>query len=165
MSYVSEPCSELRSNISRFAPIITTTIDEFVLEEVVSADLGILHEFQGGKRGRSTAGGVGRSSSEHTVKLDDVVRHDLLVCQPCDENVEVVAEGKTNSRGVGVVGVNGQVTARLYEYDEKEIDERPYWCKQRGCKYKAKEKEQTQDPPCSHSRYWRKVVHKPARRV
>jgi hypothetical protein len=37
--------------------------------------------------------------------------------------------------------VNGQAAARLYEYDEKEVDERPYWCKQRGCEYKAKEKE------------------------
>ena len=57
-----------------------------------------------------------------------MVRHDLLVCQPCDEDLKVVAERKTNSRGVGVVGVDGQAAARLYEYDEKEIDERPYWC-------------------------------------
>jgi hypothetical protein len=42
--------------------------------------------------------------------------------------LKVVAERKTNSRGVGVVGVDGQAAARLYEYDEKEIDERPYWC-------------------------------------
>ena len=31
----------------------------------------------------------------------------------------------TNSRGVGVDGVNRQVAARLYEYDEEEINERP----------------------------------------
>jgi hypothetical protein len=66
----------------------------------------------------------------------------LLVCQPCDgeSEVEVVAEGKTNSRGVGVVGVNGRVTAGLYEYDKEEIDERPYCCTQRGCKYRTKER-------------------------
>jgi hypothetical protein len=31
------------------------------------------------------------------------------------------------------LGMNGQVAARMYEYDEEEINERPYWCKQRGC--------------------------------
>jgi hypothetical protein len=37
MSFVSVPCWELRSNISIFAPSITT-FDEFVVKEVVSAD-------------------------------------------------------------------------------------------------------------------------------
>ena len=89
MSSVSVPCWELRSNINSFAPSITTTtttIDEFVLEEVDVSDLGILPGFQGGNKGKSIAGGVERTGS------------DLLVCQPCDEIVEVVAERKTHSQ-------------------------------------------------------------------
>jgi hypothetical protein len=143
MSSVSVPCWELRSNIIRFAPNTTTTIDEFVLEEVVCGDLGILPGFQGGNKGKSIAGGVERTGSENTGKEEDVVRHDLLVCQPCDEDVEVFADGKTNSRGVGVDGVdgvNGQVAARLYEYDKEEMKKRPFRCKQRGCNYRAKER-------------------------
>ena len=138
MSSVSIPRWELRSNISRFAPSITTKIDEFMVEEVISADLGILPEFQGHNKGRSIAGGVDGSGSDLVVEDYDVVRHDLLVCQPCDEDVEVIAERKTDSSGVGVVGGNGQVAARLYEYDEEEKKKRPCRCKQRGCKYKAK---------------------------
>ena len=142
MSSVSIPRWELRSNISRFAPSITTKIDEFMVEEVISADLGILPEFQGHNKGRSIAGGVDGSGSDLVVEDYDVVRHDLLVCQPCDEDVEVIAERKTNSSGVGVVGVNGQVAARLYGYDKEEMKKRPYRCRQRGCKYRAKERTQ-----------------------
>jgi hypothetical protein len=43
--------------------------------------------------------------------------------------LKVVGERETNSSGVGVVGMNGQVAARMYEYDEEEMNERPYWCK------------------------------------
>ena len=110
---------------------------EFMVKEVVSADLGILPGFQGGSEGESIAGSVGESGSENGDE-EDVYVSDVLVCQPCDEEVEAVAERETNSSGVGVVGMNGQVAAKLYEYDKEEINERPYWCKQRGCNYKAK---------------------------
>jgi hypothetical protein len=69
----------------------TSSIDESNgAEEFVSSEdlLGILAEFQGGNERTSTAGGVEGLSSNQ------------LFCQPCDEDedVEVVAEGKTNSR-------------------------------------------------------------------
>jgi hypothetical protein len=138
MSAFSE---SLGSDMDIFAPAVTTTIDDFKVEEFTSTEPGILPGFQGRNKGISSAIGVDGSESEVVVEDYDVVRHDLLVCQPCDEDVElVVAQGKTNSSGVGVVGVNGQVAARLYEYNEEEIDKRPYWCKQRGCKYRAKER-------------------------
>jgi hypothetical protein len=99
MSYVPLLSGDLSSHIDKFAPN-TSSIDEFKAEEFPSADPGILAEFQGGNKSTSTAGGVEGMSREDIVEEDDVVRHDLLVCQPCDEdeNVEVVAEGKTNSR-------------------------------------------------------------------
>ena len=129
----------MASDMDMFAPN-TTKIDEFIIEEVTSEDLGVLAEFQRGKKSTSTAGSVEGSGSENITKDDDVVRHELLVCQPCDEDGEVIAERKTNSRGVGVVGVNGQVAARMYEYNKKVLKKRPYRCKQRGCKYKAKQR-------------------------
>jgi hypothetical protein len=133
-------CRDPSSHIDIFAPNTTTVIDDFKVEEVVPGVLGILGGFQGGSKGRSTASGVEESGSGEIIEDSNVVRHDLLVCQPCDEDelVEVVAERKTNSSGVEVMGVNGQVAARLYEYDEEEIYERPYLCKQRGCNYRAK---------------------------
>jgi hypothetical protein len=136
MSVFSE---SMASDMDMFAPNTTTVIDDFKVEEFPSADLGILPGFQAGSDWTSMAGGVAESGSGEIIE-GNVVRHDLLVCQPCDEDEEVIAVGKTNSRGVEVMGVNGQVTAGLYEYDEEEIDERPYMCKQRGCKYRAKER-------------------------
>jgi hypothetical protein len=100
MSYVPLPSGDLMSHMDMFAPN-TSSIDEFKAEEFPSSDPGILAEFQGGNKSTSTAGGVEGMSREDIFEEDDVVRHDLLVCQPCDEdeeNVEVVAEGKTNSK-------------------------------------------------------------------
>jgi hypothetical protein len=93
MSYVPMLFGDLRSHIDKFAPNTTTT-DEFKVEEFPSADPGILAEFQGGNKSTSTADSVEGMNRENVVKDDDVVRHDLLVCQPCDEdeNVEVVAK-------------------------------------------------------------------------
>ena len=129
----------MASDMDMFAPSITI-IDDFKVKEFTWTEPGILPGFQGHNKGTSTAIGVDGSGSDGVVEDGNVVQHDLLVCQPCDEEVEVVAEGKTNSRGVGVVEVNGQVAARLYEYDKKEIDERPYRCPQEGCEYKAKKR-------------------------
>ena len=140
MSYLPVSHGEPRPHINRrIVPHIHRRIVgfEFMVKEVVSADLGILPGFQGGSKGESIAGSVGGSGSENGDE-EDVYVSDVLVCQPCDEEVEAVAERKTNSSGVGVVGVNGQVAAKLYEYDEEEINERPYRCKQRGCNYRAK---------------------------
>ena len=58
MSYVPVPSGDLSSNMDKFAPNTTTTIDEFKAEEFPSSDPGILAEFQGGNKGTSTAGGV-----------------------------------------------------------------------------------------------------------
>ena len=121
-----------------FAPNTTTVIDEFKVEEFTSTEQGILPGFQGHNEGTTTVDGIKEAGNGEVVEDGNVVQHDLLVCQPCDGEVEVVTERKTDSRGVGVVGVNGQVAARMYEYDEDEIDERPYMCKQRGCKYRTK---------------------------
>jgi hypothetical protein len=144
---------------------------EFMVKEVVpSEDLGILPGSQGGSKGESTASCVGGSGSENIVQEEDVVQHELLVCQPCDENedVEVVAERKTNSRsddeswdGDG----NGEEDCdeddaswdshgNGGENDDDE-DEPGYekksqyvistiWhtCLQEGCEYKAKERSQ-----------------------
>ena len=87
MSHKPVASRKLRSNIDKNAPN-TSSIDEFKAEEIPSSDPGILAEFQGGNESTSTAGSVEGLSS------------DQLFCQPCDEdeNVEVVAEGKTNSR-------------------------------------------------------------------
>ena len=119
----------MSSDMEMFAPNTTTT-DEFVVEEDVSEILGILAEFQAGNKGKSTAGSVGGSGREVVVQDDAVVRRDLLVCQPCDEDGEVVAERKA---------------ARMYEYDKEEIDERPYRCKQRGCKFRTKRRDKIKD--------------------
>ena len=133
------PYGEMRSYIDIFAPT-TTTIDDFKVEEFTSMEPGILPGFQGRNKGTTTADGIKEAGNGEMVEDGNVVQHDLLVCQPCDEDVTVVAERKPNSRGVEVVGVNGQVAERLYEYDEEEIDERPYRCEQRGCKYRAKQR-------------------------
>jgi hypothetical protein len=52
------------------------------------------------KRKREEDEAKGVDGSENGVMVEDGngVQHYLLVCQPCDENVEVVAQGKTNSR-------------------------------------------------------------------
>ena len=97
MSYEPVSSGDLMSHIDKFAPN-TSSIDEFKAEEFPSSDPGILAEFQGGNKGTSTAGGVEGMSREDIVKEDDVVWHDLLVCQPCDEDEDVVAERKTNRR-------------------------------------------------------------------
>ena len=85
---------ELRSHINIFAPN-TSSMNDFMVEEVVSEDLGILPGFQGGSKGESIADDVEESGSENGDD-EDVYISDVLVCQPCDEDVEV--EGKTNSR-------------------------------------------------------------------
>jgi hypothetical protein len=143
----------MASDMDMFAPNTTTVIDDFKVEEFTSTQPGILPGFQGHNKGTTTAIGVDGSGNGEMVEDGNVVQHDLLVCQPCDEDedVEVIAEGKTNSSGVGVGGVNGQVAARMYEYDEDEIDERPYSCNQRGCEYKAKRKREIkQHLACIH---------------
>ncbi|GMI22246.1 hypothetical protein TrCOL_g8349 [Triparma columacea] len=129
----------MSSDMDMFAPN-TTTIDDFKVEEFTSMEPGILPGFQGHNKGTTTVDGIKEAESGEVVEDGNVVQHDLLVCQPCDEDVGVVAERKTNSKGIGVVGMNGQVVAGLYEYDEKEIDKKPYRCTQRGCKYRAKER-------------------------
>ena len=113
---------------------------EFMVKEVVSEDLGILPGSQGGSKGESIAGSVGEAGSENGDDEEDVNISDAQVCQPCDEDAGDVAEGKTNNSEVGVVEVNKQVAARLYEYDEEEIKERPYRCNQRGCNYRTKQR-------------------------
>jgi hypothetical protein len=156
MSYVPVPSDELRSHIDKFAPN-TTSIDEFKAEEFPSSDPGILAEFQGGNKSTSTAGGVEVMSRENTVKEDDVIRHDLLVCQPCDEdeNVEVVAEGKTNSRS------KKRKRGMTMEYYDDDVDDNDdgyvddndenadswngdgngmTWHRCKDCDYKAKQK-------------------------
>jgi hypothetical protein len=50
------------------------------VKEVVSADLGILPQFQGGSEGESIAGSVGGSGSENGDE-EDVYVSDVLVCQ------------------------------------------------------------------------------------
>jgi hypothetical protein len=129
----------MASDMDMFAPNTTTTIDDFKVEEFTSMERGILPGFQGHNKGTTTVNGIKEAGNREVVEDSNVVQHDLLVCQPCDGEVEVVAEGKTNSRGGEVMGVNGQVAAGLYKYDEEEIDERPYRCTKRGCKYRAKE--------------------------
>ena len=131
----------MASDMDMFAPNTTTTIDEFKVEEFTSMEPGILPGFQGHNKGTTTADGIKEADNGEMIEDGNVVQHDLLVCQPCDDGeVEVVAERKTNNRGVGVVGVNGRVAAGLYEYNKEEIDKRPYRCKQRGCKYRAKQR-------------------------
>ena len=127
----------MASDMEMFAPNTTTTIDDFKVEEFTSTQPGILPGFQGQHKGATTVDDIKEAGNGEVVEDGNVVRHDLLVCQPCEE---VVAERKTNSSGVGVVGVNGQVAVRMYEYDEEEIDERPYRCPQEGCEYKAKQR-------------------------
>ena len=68
-----------------------------VKEVVPSEDLGILPGSQGGSKGESTAGSVEEAGSDNGNE-DDVYISDVQVCQPCDEDAEVVPEGKTNSR-------------------------------------------------------------------
>ena len=135
MSVFSE---NMASDMDMFAPNTTTVIDDFKVVE--SEEPGMLPGFQGQHKGTTTVDGIKEAGNGEVVEDGDVVQHDLLVCQPCDGEVEVVAERKTNSKGIGVVGMNGQVVAGLYEYDEEEIYERPYRCTQRGCKYRAKQR-------------------------
>ena len=125
MSTVPAHCLDSSSSHDNTRAPSITKIEGCKVEEVGSVDLGILPGFQGGNKGESIAGGVGGSSSENIVKEEDVVRRDeLLVCQPCDENVEVLAEGKTNSRNANThdIGVIWHT------------------CPQEGCEYKAKER-------------------------
>ena len=128
----------MASDMDMFAPNTTTVIDDFKVVE--SEEPGMLPGFQGQHKGTTTVDGIKEAGNGEMVEDGNVVQHDLLVCQPCDEDGEVIAERKTNSRGVGVVGVNGQVAARMYEYDEEEKAERPYRCPQDGCEYKAKQR-------------------------
>jgi len=152
MSYVPMLSGDLSSHIDKFAPN-TTSIDEFKVEEFTSADPGILAEFQGGNKSTSTAGGVERMSRENIVKDDDVVRHDLLVCQPCDEDeenvevVEVVAEGKTKSkskkrkRGMKMEYHNDDVDDNDENVDSWNGDGNVLtWHRCKDCDYKAKQK-------------------------
>ena len=138
MSVSSE---NIASDMDTFAPNTTTVIDDFKVEEFTSMEQGILGGFKGDNKGTTTVDGIKEAGNGEMVEDGNVVQHDLLVCQPCDGEVEVVAERKTNSRGVGVVGVNGQVAARMYEYNKKEMKKRPYRCNQRGCKYRTKQKQ------------------------
>jgi hypothetical protein len=147
MSYVPLPSGDLMSHIDKFAPN-TSSIDEFKVEEFPSSDPIILAEFQGGNKSTLTAGGVEGMSREDIVKDDDVVRHDLLVCQPCDEDekVEVVAEGKTNSRSKKR---KRGMTMENYDDDGNDNDENAgswngdgngvTWHKCEDCDYKAKQ--------------------------
>jgi hypothetical protein len=119
MSYEPVPSGDLRSHIDKFAPN-TTTIDDFKAEEFPSSDPGILAEFQGGNKRTSTAGGVKGMSREDIVIEDDVVRHDLLVCQPCDEDENVVvaailAEYKGGNKSTSTAGgVKGLGSDQLF---------------------------------------------------
>jgi hypothetical protein len=122
------------------APNTTSSTDESKAEEFVSsADfLGILAEFQGGNESTSTPGGVEGLSSNQ------------LFCQPCDEdeNVEVVAEGKTNSRSKK--RKRGMTMENYDEYVDDNDENADSWngdgngatwhlCK--DCDYKAKRKD------------------------
>ena len=108
----------LGSHMDIFAPAVTTTIDDFKVEEFTSTEPGILPGFQGRNKGISSAIGVDGSESEVVGEDYDVVQHDLLVCQPCDEDVEVVAQGKTNSR----TKERERETRMEYIYDNGEED-------------------------------------------
>ena len=133
MSHKPVTIRKLRSNIDKNAPN-TASIDEFKAEEFPSSDLGIL---AGENKGTSTAGGVEGLDS------------DQLFCQPCDEdeNVEVVAEGKTNSRSKKR---KRGMTMESYDDDGNDNDENAgswngdgnvlTWHRCKDCDYKAKQK-------------------------
>ena len=136
MSHKPVTSRKLRSHIDKNAPN-TSSIDEFKAEEFPSSDPGILAEFQGVNESTSTAGGV------------EGLESDQLFCQPCDEdeNVEVVAEGKTNSRSKKR---KRGMTMEYYDDDVDDNDENvdswngdgnnSTWHLCKDCDYKAKQK-------------------------
>ena len=158
MSTVPAHCLDLSPRVNTLKPSIIK-IEGCKVEEDGSEDPGILPDFQAGNKSESTVGGVGGSGSENIVKEEDVVRHESLVCQPCeDEIVDVVAERKTNSRSKERNGEEdydeddeswdgdgngGENDDDEYEpgYEKKSqygISTIWYTCPQKGCEYKAK---------------------------
>jgi hypothetical protein len=87
----------MASDMDMFAPNTTTVIDDFKVEEFTSTEQGILPGFQGQHKGTTTVNGIKEDENGGMVEDGNVVQHDLLFCQPCDEDLKVVAERKTNS--------------------------------------------------------------------
>ena len=139
----------MASDMDMFAPNTTTVIDDFKVEEFTSTQPGILPGFQGHNKGTTTVDGIREAGKGEVVEDGNVVQHDLLVCQPCDEdeNVEVVAEGKTNSRSKKR---KRGMTMEYYNDDGDDNDENvdswngdgnsATWHLCKDCDYKAKRK-------------------------
>ena len=98
MSVFSE---NMASDMDTFAPNTTTTIDDFKVEEFTSTEQGILLGFQGQHKGKTTVDGITEAGNGETFENGNVVQHDLLVCQPCDGEVEVVAAAHREDANIG----------------------------------------------------------------
>ena len=137
-------CLDFSSHVNTRPPRIK--IEGCKLEEDGSEDPGgILPEFQGGDKGESTAG-VGGSGSEIFVKEEDVVQHELLVCQPCDEDEDVGNNSMTDDESWDGDGNGGENDDDEFEpgYEKKSqygISTIWHTCPQEGCQYMAKRRE------------------------
>ena len=116
-----------------FAPR-RVSIDGIQVEEFTSGDMRDLSGVGGGDQGRLSRGGGGRGRSGNGVGVEEgnTIQHALLVCHPCNEEVEEEVDEV----------VEEEVFARTesYIYDDEDEWERLYKCTQKGCRYKAKKR-------------------------
>ena len=114
------------TEMDEFAPRRVSN-DGIQLEEFTSGDMRDLRWVGGGDQDRLSRGGGGRGGSGNGVAVQEgnTIQHALLVCHPCNEEVEEVHE---------VVEEEVFAGTGSYRYDDEE-GERSYKCTQKGCGY------------------------------